>query len=266
MKRSISILFLLGLCLVPVHAQDTELTIDQIVQKHFDAVGGADKLKAIDNVKTTGNAVLMGGQVEAPVTMILKRPASMRLDMTVQGQTFVQAFDGTTSWMINPFMGSTDPQKASEEDTKTTREDSDFVDGPLMDYKAKGSTVELMGKEDVGGTSTYKIKITKKSGTVQYLYLDSKTFLDVKSTGHRKQMGQEMDVETTMTNYKPVNGVQLPYSIAQKANGNPVMDLTVEKYEVNVPVDDSMFHMPEKPKTEAPKVAAPSDKPVEKPR
>ncbi|MGA2596132.1 MAG: hypothetical protein ABSH09_03870 [Bryobacteraceae bacterium] len=266
MKLSITILSVLALGLVPVKAQDADLTIDQIVQKHLDAVGGADKLKAIDNVKATGNAVLMGGQVEAPITMVLKRPTSMRLDMSIQGQNFIQAFDGTTSWMINPFMGSPDPQKASDEETKATRDDSDFIEGPLMDYKAKGSTVELVDKEDVGGTSAYKIKITKKSGNVQYLFLDAKTFLDMKSTGHRKQMGQEMDVETTMANYKTVNGVQMPFSIAQKANGNPVMELTVDKYEVNVPVDDAMFKMPEKPAPETTKTDAPKDKPAAKPQ
>jgi outer membrane lipoprotein-sorting protein len=249
----------LVLCLTTATAQDTDLTIDQIVQKHVDAMGGADKIKAIQNVKATGNASLMGGQIEAPVTMLLKRPNSMRLDMMVQDKSFVQGFDGTTSWMINPFMGSPDPHKASDEDAKATRDDSDFIDGPLTDYKAKGNTLELLGKEDVDGTPAYKIKITKKSGNVQFLYLDAKTFLDLKSTGHRRQMGQEMDVETTLGNYKPVNGVQMPYMIAQKANGNPVMQFTVEKYEVNVPVDDAVFHMPEKPKEQAP------EKPVEKP-
>jgi len=62
-----------------------------------------------------------------------------------------------------------------------------------------------------------------------------------------------------------VNGVQMPFSITQKANGNPVMELTVEKYEVNVPVEDAMFKMPEKPAAEAPKADAPKDKPAEKP-
>lgn len=78
-------------------------------------------------------------------------------------------------------------------------------------------------------------------------------------------MGQEMDVETTMANYKTVNGVQMPFSIAQKANGNPVMELTVDKYEVNVPVDDAMFKMPDKPKADTTKTDAPKDKPAEKP-
>ena len=254
-----------ALCLVPTYAQDAELTIDQLVQKHADAVGGIDKIKAVQTVKTTGNASIMGGQMEAPVTMFLKRPKSMRLEMSIQDKSFVQGFDGTTSWMINPFMGSTDPQKASEEDTKTVRDDSDFIDGPLMDYKAKGSTIELVGKDDVEGSPAYKLKITKKSGSVQYLYLDAQSFLDVKSTGHRKQMGREMDVESNLGNYKPVNGLMMPYSITQKANGSPVMQLTVEKYEINVPVDDALFRMPEKPKDEKASEEKPKEKGPEKP-
>lgn len=252
-----------ALCLVPAYAQETELTVDQLVQKHADAVGGIDKVKAVQTVKTTGNASLMGGQMEAPVTMLLKRPNSMRLEMSIQDKSFIQAFDGTTSWMINPFMGSTDPQKASEEDTKTVRDDSDFIDGPLVDYKAKGSTVELMGKEDVEGSPAYKLKITKKSGSVQYLYLDAQSFLDVKSTGHRRQMGQELDVETNLGNYKPVNGLMMPHTIAQKANGNPVMQFTIDKYELNVPVDDAVFRMPQKAAKEA--ESKPKDKAPEKP-
>jgi hypothetical protein len=255
-----AILCLPALCLFPASAQETELTLDQIIQKHTDAAGGADKLKAIQSVKASGNASLMGGQMEAPVTMVMKRPNSMRLDMTVQGKSFIQAFDGTTAWTINPFMGSNDAQKSNDEDTKTAREHTDFVEGPLVDYKSKGHTVELIGKEDVEGSPAYKLKITRKGGSVEYAYLDAQTFLTIRSTSKRVQMGQDLDLESNLGNYKPVNGVMMPFSIDQKNAGKPLMQLTVEKYEVNIPADDSLFRMPEKPKEEAPK-----DKPPVKP-
>jgi outer membrane lipoprotein-sorting protein len=239
------------LWVLPMHAQD-DLTLDQIVQKHIEASGGAAKLKAISTVKATGTASLMGGQMEAPITMIMKRPNSMRMEMSVQGQSFVQAFDGATSWTINPFMGSPDPQKASEEDTATARDDSDFIDGPLFDYKSKGNTLELLGKEDVDGSPAYKIKIAKKSGNLSYEFIDAKTFLDIRSTGKRKQMGQEMDIETVPGNYKSVSGVMMPFSIEQKNAGKPMIQITIEKYEVNVPAEDTQFHFPEKPKDKPP--------------
>ena len=242
--------FIAVLLILPVLAQEVDLTLDQIVQKHTEALGGADKLKAIQTVSLTGKASLMGGQIESPVTLKVKRPALMRMDLTVQGQSFVQAFDGTTAWVVNPFMGSPDPQKSNEEDTKAARDDADFIEGSLVDYKAKGNKPELMGKEDVNGATAYKIKVTKKAGTVEYEFIDAKTFLQVKSTGKRKQMGQEIDYVSTPGNYKAVNGVMIPYSLSQMANGNPAMDLTIEKVEVNVSIDDSIFKMPEKSKEE----------------
>jgi len=233
---------------IPVTAQETDLTLDQIIQKHIDAQGGAGKIKAIKTMKATGTASLMGGQIEAPVTMTLKRPNSMRMELSVQGKSLVQAFDGTTAWMIIPFTGSGDPQKSNDEDTASIKEDSDFIDGPLMDYKEKGSTVELIGKEDLEGSSAYKLKITKKSGTVQYAYIDAQTFLMMRTAGKRRQQGQDLDLETNLGNYKEVNGMMMPFSIEQKNAGKPMMQFTIEKVEMNVPVDDSIFSMPEKPK------------------
>jgi len=225
-------------------AQDSELTLDQIVQKHTAALGGADKLKAVQTVTITGKASLLGGQMEAAVTMRVKRPTSMRMEMSMQGKIFVQAFDGGTAWIINPFAGGAAPQESNEEDTKAARDDAEFIDGSLVDYKLKGNALELVGKENVKGSPAYKLKVTKKSGTVEYQYLDAKTFLPVKSSGKRIQQGQELEYESFPGNFKDVNGVMTPYSLTQKMSGIALMELTVEKVEVNMPMDDAIFKMP----------------------
>jgi len=225
-------------------AQETELSADQIVQKHVIALGGADKLSAIQNVTMTG---LMDGQLQAPVTVRAKRPMSMRMDMSVQGQTFVQAFDGKAAWIINPFMGSPEPKKSNEEDTQNARDDADFIDGSLVDYKAKGNAIELAGKEDIEGSPAYKLKVTKKSGSIENVYLDAKTFLPVKSAGTRKQQDHEIAYESFPGDFKPVNGVMMPFSLNQKMNGRSMLELTVVKVDVNTPMDDAIFQIPEPP-------------------
>src|ERR1700694_4727986 len=159
-------LLLVAFCVASGSAQEPELSVDQIVQKHIAALGGADKLSAIQNVTMTGTASLMDGQLQAPVTVRAKRPMSMRMEMSLQGQTFVQAFDGKTAWMVNPFIGSAEPKKSSEEDPRTARDDADFIEGSLVDYKAKGNTVELAGKEELDGSPAYKLKVTRKSGSI----------------------------------------------------------------------------------------------------
>ena len=245
--------FAIALLLLPLLAlgQDKpELTLDQIVQKHIEAIGGLEKVKAISTLSATGKASMQGGQMEAPMLMQMKRPSSMRMEITVQGKKIVQGFDGTTAWMINPLMGSDAPQKASEDETQEMKESADIDFSSLVNYKEKGNTIELVGTEDVEGNSAYKLKVTKKSGRVEYQYLDTKTFLPIKTTTRRTQMGSELEIDAYPTNFKPVNGVLFPFTVDQKVAGKSMMQLTLDKVEANKPIDDAIFQLPEKPKAE----------------
>jgi hypothetical protein len=143
-------------------------------------------------------------------------------------------------------MGSPDPQKSNEDDTKAARDDADFIEGSLIDSKAKGNLVELAGKEDVDGSPAYKLKVARSSGSIEQVYIDAKTFLPVKSAGARKQQDHDIPYESFPGNFRPVNGTLMPFSLSQKMNGRSMMELTVEKVDVNTPMDDSIFQMPEK--------------------
>jgi hypothetical protein len=244
----IPIICLPAFLFLPAAAQDAGLTLGQIVQKHTDALGGADKLKAIQTVTITGTASLMGGQMGAPVTIKMKRPAFLRMDMHVQERTFVQCFDGAAGWTVNSFSGSNAPQRMSEEDTRSARDNADFIEGSLVDYEAKGTSLELVGREAVETKPAYKLKVTKKGGTIEYLYLDAATFLPIKTSGKRKQMGQEVDYESMPSNYRAVHGVMLPFTVRQKMNGRDAMEVSVINVDVNTPIDDSVFRMPEQPR------------------
>ena len=228
---------------VPAAAQP-ELKLDDVINKSIEAQGGLDKIKAIKTMKMTGKMVLGGGQIEAPITSYSKRPHSNRMEISIQGQKIIEAFDGTTKWSVNPMMGSKDPQKANDEDTKAAMDDSDVVEGPLVNWKEKGHSAELLGKEDVEGSMAYKIKVTMKSGNIQTIYLDEKSFLTVKMVAKVKRMGQEFEAESMPGNYKPVEGVLMPFSMEMKVNKQVGMQMQFEKLEANVPVDDALFAMP----------------------
>lgn len=139
------------------------------------------------------------------------------------------------------------PKQSSEEDTRAAQESSDFIGGNLVDYKSKGNAVELVDKEDLDGAAVHKLKITKKSGSVEYDYLDAASFLPVKTEGRRTQLGQEILYESRIANYKPVEGVLMPFNLTQLVNGRLAMEITIEKMNANLPVDEAVFKMPEKP-------------------
>ena len=230
----------LGLLLAPaVHAQ----TVDEILAKHFEAQGGVEKLKALNSMRITGS-LTVGQGMEAPVVMERKRPGKQRLEFTFQGMVGVQAFDGEQAWSVMPFMGKKDPEASSEEDTKLQKDDADF-DGPLLDWKTKGHTVELAGKEQVEGAEAFKLKVTKKNGYVDYYYVDTETYLLVKQDSKRKRQGTEFESELFYSDYKDVNGYMLPFTMEQAPKGAPQRQkFTFAKVEVNVPIDDARFKMP----------------------
>ncbi len=224
-----------------------ELSVDEVLGRYYEAAGGVEKMKSIMTRKMTGR-MQVGPGIEATFTMFGKRPSKMRMEFTVQGMTGVQAFDGEVGWTISPFMGQTDPEPMPADLVRTIREDADF-DGPLIDYAAKGHAVELLGKEDVQGTDTYKLKLTLKDGQVTYYYLDSEYFLPIKTEARRTVQGMDINAETFMSDYKSVEGMMLPFSIEIAGQGPQVQSLSIESVEFNVDIDDQVFVMPEKVKT-----------------
>jgi outer membrane lipoprotein-sorting protein len=225
---------------------------DEIIAKNVQARGGADKLKSVQSVKSTAT-MAMGPGMEAPGLLIQKRENLARLEFTIQGLTAIQAYDGKNAWQVMPFMGKKDPELMSGDEAKEVEEMAD-IDGPWVDYKSKGNQVELLGKEKIEGTDTYKLKVSLKNGDVQTVYLDADSFLEIKEETKRTVRGSEQIVESAIGDYKEVGGVVFPFAIESGAKGSAEKQkLTITKIELNVPADDSIFKMPAPAKTDAPK-------------
>lgn len=235
------IAFVIGIALAAPAASQT---VDEVIAKNIEALGGLEKIRAVKTVRMTGK-MTVGPGIEAPIVMELKRPNAMRLDITVQGMVGSQAFDGTKGWNLMPFAGSKVPQEMAADEVKLAQEQAE-MDGPLVDYKAKGNTVELQGKEKVEGSDAYKLKVTLKNGVVRTMYIDAEHFLQIKEEAKRTIRGTEIDSETIVGDYKEVGGMMFPHSIDSGQKGNPQRQkLVIEKIELNVPIDDARFKMPE---------------------
>jgi outer membrane lipoprotein-sorting protein len=233
-------------------------TADEIIAKNIQARGGLDKLKSVQSMKATAT-MAMGPGMEAPGVLIQKRGNLARLEFTIQGLTAVQAYDGKNAWQVMPFTGKKDPELMSADEAKEVEEMAD-IDGPMVDYKSKGNQVEFLGKEKVEGTDAYKLKVSLKNGDVQTVYIDADSFLEIKEETKRMVRGSEQVFESSIGDYKDVNGIIFPFAEESGVKGSEQKEkLTITKIELNVPTDDSIFRMPqpapapEPAKTDAPK-------------
>ena len=235
-SKFLSVVFIAALMLAgPSYAQ----TVDEIVAKHIQAKGGAEKLKSVSSVRMTGKLTSQGRDV--PMTVMTKRPNLLRQEITTPGGLAVNAFDGETAWSLAP--GAAVPREITGPQADAARSNTEF-DGPLLDYKAKGHTLELVGKEKVGPEEAYHLKLTRKSGDVEHYYLDADTGLELKRTVEVEAGGMKQTLESELSDYKAVEGLMVPHTITQLVGGTTVMQMTMEKVEFNTPIDDALFRMP----------------------
>src|SRR6266851_3073889 len=247
MNLRLIVLLVTGVALISASAEtqdQTKLTLDELVAKNIEAKGGADALRALQSLRSNGKMIVNEGQLQLAYVQTKKRPGDVRTEVTLQGMTAVQAYDGKEGWKISPFQGRKDPEKMSADDLKPLMEDAE-IDGPLVDWKGKGSTVEYLGREDVDGTSAYKIKVVRKNGDVSFVYLDPDHFLEIRILTQRIRHGAQEETETDVSDYEKIGGVFVPLSIEEGRKGDPdKQKIVIEKAEANVPVEDAIFHFP----------------------
>lgn len=228
-------------------------TVEELVNKNIVAKGGMDKIKAIKSVRMTGKLVASGTFTGIQIQENL-RPNLVREAFSLQGMTAVQAYDGSAGWEIQPFGGRKDPQLMGEDDMRDLLIDSDF-DGPLVDYQAKGNTVEFLGHDTVDGDDALRLKVTLKNGDIIYYYLDPDTYLEIRKETQEFIRGSVRENVANLGSYKPVAGVMYPFSTASGPKNDPTswQTVTYEKIEANVPLDVSEFAVPASLRKEAPK-------------
>ncbi|MGN6729263.1 MAG: hypothetical protein ACTHJG_05455 [Rhodanobacteraceae bacterium] len=223
------------------------VTADELVARNVAARGGMDKLEAIKTLKMQGQ-LIAGGGFKLAYTEIHKRPDKVRDEASVQGLTQVMAWDGQHGWSIQPFGGRRDPIPMSADDAKQLAEDAD-IDGAWVNAQAKGNTVTYLGTEDVDGTNAHKLQVQLKDGNTLVVYLDPDAYLPIREIARRTVRGAQEVTQTDFGDYEQVDGVYFPFAITTGPKGatpDQMMQISIDKAQANVPVEDAVFAFPAK--------------------
>ena len=233
--------FRLAILFVLVAAGADAQTVDELLAKNIDARGGLAKIKSIETVRIERTVAATFNNID--VVIYKKRPNLYRSEQKPAGSPnlTVRGFADTAWETVN---GKTTVREGAAP-VEQREADGDF-DGFLIDYREKGHTIALEGRQRAGAVDAWKLKVTMKSGAVRYVYLDAATFLE-----HRHETTIEVApnrrIATTITfnDWRDVNGVKFPFAVDEErdAPGQTFLFYT-KKIEVNVPLDDSIFKQP----------------------
>lgn len=258
------------------------LTAAQIVDKNVAARGGLQAWRAVRTLSLQGKMGAGGNkratlslpmsdpkavstalphrpaeEAQLPFLMEMERPRKVRLELQLKGKTAVQVYDGANGWKVRPFLNRPEIEPFSEEELKKASNQED-LDGPLMDYAAKGSKVELDGSEEVEGHDTYRLKVTEKTGHSFHVWIDAETFLEAKIEGQPRRLdGTDHSVEVYYRDYRTVDGLRIPFvmetrvlpvtrnALTLRDTPVPPERIDIDKVLVNPKLDDKLFSRPE---------------------
>lgn len=223
------------------------LPLAKIVDRNVAARGGLAAWRAVSSLTMSGEMDAGGKQdVKLPFVMSMKRPQKSRLELKFQEQSAVQVWDGKQGWKVRPYLNRNEVEPYTAAEARSAAAAAE-LDGPLVDFKRKGTKVELAGTEVVEGRNTYKLKLTPTGGQQIHLWIDAKSFLEAKIDGEPRRIdGRMRKVIVFYRDFKPVGGLQFPRRMETVVEGVKVShQMTIQTIKVNPPLADSLFAKPQ---------------------
>lgn len=212
-------------------------SLDEIVKK-YSAAMKSDKLASVTSIKITGKMSAMG--MSLPMEMYMKNPNKIRVVYSFNGQEMISVFDGEKGYSMNPMTGGNTPVELTGDQLEQVKNSSAYKN-ELLTYFKEGK-VTLEGEEQVNGKPAFKLKANVGT-TPAYMFIDKGTYLIVKTSATVQQMGQTMNVDTYMTDYFETEGVVMPRKTTAMTSGIEAGGITIDKVEVNIPIEDSAFKL-----------------------
>jgi hypothetical protein len=217
-------------------------TVDEVIQKYATNLGGLDAFNKIKTAKFTGTLTSQGNDLT--MTLQVVNGKAIRQDIEVMGSQIINVYNNGKGWKQNPFAGAPAPADMSAAEVADMKPQS-MMAPALMDYKARGHQVELLGQETIGGIKTHKIKLTNKDdGKVTTYYINASDYTLIKSEAEREMQGQTVTVESWYSDLKEVNGLKFPMSRIQKIAGEEFAAVKLDTVELNGPIDEKIFDKP----------------------
>jgi outer membrane lipoprotein-sorting protein len=221
----------------------------QVVERNVAARGGLQAWRAVNTMTLSGQIDVGGTKpVKLQYVMTMKRPHKSRFELNFDNQIAFQVYDGNQGWKVRPFLGRNVAEPYTPAEAKSAAETAD-LDGPLVDYAAKGSQVALQGMETIDGHRAYKLLLTTKDHAQRHVWIDASSFLEVKVEGDPRKLDGRMHVVSVYyRDYRREGGLMVPHLLETQVTGvKQKHQMTIQHVTVNQPADDALFAKPQLP-------------------
>jgi len=170
----------------------------EILQKHYEAIGGLDKIKVQKTRHVEGTVVIEGTGFEGTYVEWAQRPVRSRLDLDLTVFKLTEGDNGEFFWRVDQngrLQIRRDERSLKEHRIKTLLAEFDHLNRESPNFD-----LSLEGIEKVGGADCYMVKMTNAiNNDVTTSYYDKASFHLLK-TEHPTKMKQILQITSIETN------------------------------------------------------------------
>jgi outer membrane lipoprotein-sorting protein len=219
----------------------TAQTVEEIVKKHTDAVGGKTLIDQIKSLYYETTIEMMGN--ESPSNVSILDGKAIKVISEFNGSQMISCYTDSFGWTVNPMAGQNEPTPMPADMYKMGKEQI-YIGGPLVDFEKKGNKIELMGQEMIGAVNAYKLKLTTALNAEMFLYIDPSTYYAIQTEMKIQMMGQDMNIIVTNSDFRKTDlGFVMPFKSENNFGDQFYMTTKITKVELNKAIDPSIFKM-----------------------
>lgn len=237
-----AILLALGMAISPSQAADTP-SVDELLTRYAEARGGREAWRSVSSLELRGTYTAFS--LREPFRRLQARPGLFRFDTVIRGAETTYAHDGQASWWLEPVFGMAWARRPPTPFNALLDRASAF-EPPLLDAKAKGHTVELIGRGDIDGQPTWTVRLTLASSEVETWHLDVSTFLEVaidSTTYDYTQIVDPIADRAYFSDFRRVGGLVIPHRVEREYLARHTV-LEVAEARLDPPLDAALFRLP----------------------
>lgn len=215
-------------------------SIDEILTRYEQAVGGARALNAVTSRVASGTLDIVGISRNGSFETYSQAPNKTLSVLSAHSMGTVKlGFNGKLGWTHN----GTGLRVLKGVELSALQRDADFYG--TVRLKNVFVKVSLLGKSKIGFREVYVLDLQPASGPSEQLFLDVETNLPVRWNAVRTNGGQSTPVEIYYDDWREVDGVKLPFRISHSFSGR-ALSFTVKEIRHNVALDAKLFEAPAK--------------------
>jgi hypothetical protein len=241
-------------------------TAAEVIRRNVAARGGLEAWHKVDTMIWYGHLERSGkAENHVPFVMQIQRPNRTRFEIKQRFDEYTRIFSGDHGWKVRPRNdGPPTATSFSKEEVAFSKEEFP-LDGPLIDYQAKGVTANLDGLDSVDGRKAYRLSLKLASGAERKMWIDVETNLELRyDRPATSPLAPGKPVSTFYGGYTGVSGLKIPYTITASATPDPAQrqaadKLVIDRVEVNPKLDGQTFLPPPMPMHRGGKIQIPTN-------